>query len=857
MRLFTPDSLLYPITVTKLLRQEGDDIDVNAPLFWYEYKTKIEEFDDDIRDYKVNERSQYGSFESETEGKLSAFKVQVGQVIRGRTFVADVEEPCTHDVQFGNICANCGKDLTSLATYNSTQSATDRATTNIVHGRQDLLISAGEAARVDEEGKRRLLQSRRLSLVVDLDQTIIHASVEPTIAEWQSDPSNPNYEALQDVQKFQLDDDKPNTWYYIKPRPGLKQFLATLSEIYEMHIYTMGTRAYAESVAKIIDPDKKIFGDRILSRNESGSMTAKNLKRLFPVDTRMVVIIDDRADVWHWTSNLIKVNVFEFFVGIGDINSSFLPKRPELEALKSVAPKMERTPSKKSASDDSSTEADSNESSPASSPSTAPTTPPQTNGEVSAVEQMVSMAGKQDAQSIKEKSELQEQTIAEQVEERPMLKKQQELERLAKEEEAKEATKDDEAKESPAVEATAELLAGNGANKETSTEPVQHKYRHNLLANDDTELIYLEQSLRSVHDAYYDELDKNASGTKGGRIAQLRPGHSKKRSIDDLENIPDAAAIMDRMKAKVLSGVHLVFSGVVPLGVDIHSHDTAVWAKSFGATVSENITKKTTHVIASPERRTAKVRQAAKKSGRIAIVSQHWLHACFAQWKKVEENPYRIHSDAPANGTAGLPDSFEGHEYQLSESDEDAAQTEDETDADTPNGNANGLTLDIPTDVDTDSEEWLKHAPTLDRQDSSPTQEEAPDKWDDYDAEFEEYMDGEDLDTDAEDSQSDRTDDAGNPETPPGHRKRKSGDRDIENESDAEGSRLQKRKKEAIERTSSLTNLVKQDGTTLTATGDDAEADNDDDEDDLDLEAALAAEMERQSSEDAEAEATS
>ncbi|EME80925.1 uncharacterized protein MYCFIDRAFT_115122, partial [Pseudocercospora fijiensis CIRAD86] len=770
MRLFTPDSLLYPITVTKLLRQEGDEIDVNAPLFWYEYKTKIEEFDDDIRDYKVNERSQYGSFESETKGKIATFKVHLGQVIRGRTFVADVDEPCTHDVQFGNICANCGNDLTSLATYNSTQSVTDRATTNIVHGRQDLLISAGEAARVDEEGKRRLLQSRRLSLVVDLDQTIIHASVEPTIAEWQNDPSNPNYEALQDVQKFQLDDDKPNTWYYIKPRPGLKQFLSTLSEIYEMHIYTMGTRAYAESVAKIIDPEKKIFGDRILSRNESGSMTAKNLKRLFPVDTRMVVIIDDRADVWHWTSNLIKVNVFEFFVGIGDINSSFLPKRPELEALKSAAPKMERTPSKNSASDDGSTEADSNDSSPASSPSTAPTTPPQTNGEVSAVEQMVSMAGKQDAQSIKEKSEEQEQTIAEQVEERPMLKKQQELERLAKEEEAKEASKDEEAKESPA-----------------------HRYRHNLLANDDTELIYLEQSLRSVHDAYYDELDKNASGTKGGRVAELRPGHSKKRSVDDLENIPDAAAIMDRMKAKVLSGVHLVFSGVVPLGVDIHSHDTAVWAKSFGATVSENITKKTTHVIASPERRTAKVRQAAKKSGRIAIVSQHWLHACFAQWKKVDENMYRIHSDAPANGTAGLPDSFEGHEYQLSESDEDAAQTEDETDAETPNGNANGLTIAIPTDMDTDSEEWLKHAPTLDRQDSN-----------------------------AEDSQSDRTDDADTSETPPSHRKRKSGDRNGENESDAEGSRLQKRKKEAIERTSSLTNLVKQDGATPAADAGDA-----------------------------------
>lgn len=41
----------------------------------------------------------------------------------------------------------------------------------------------------------------------------------------------------------------------------------------------------------------------------------------------MVVIIDDRGDVWQWESNLIKVVPYDFFVGIGDINSSFLPKK--------------------------------------------------------------------------------------------------------------------------------------------------------------------------------------------------------------------------------------------------------------------------------------------------------------------------------------------------------------------------------------------------------------------------------------------------------------------------------------------------------------------------------------------------
>jgi len=33
----------------------------------------------------------------------------------------------------------------------------------------------------------------------------------------------------------------------------------------------------------------------------------KSLKRLFPSDQSMVVIIDDRADIWNWSPHLVKV----------------------------------------------------------------------------------------------------------------------------------------------------------------------------------------------------------------------------------------------------------------------------------------------------------------------------------------------------------------------------------------------------------------------------------------------------------------------------------------------------------------------------------------------------------------------
>jgi TFIIF-interacting CTD phosphatase-like protein len=57
----------------------------------------------------------------------------------------------------------------------------------------------------------------------------------------------------------------------ISARPGWKEFLEDVANKYEMHVYTMGTRAYAEQVCAAIDPDGKLFVGRLLSRDESGS----------------------------------------------------------------------------------------------------------------------------------------------------------------------------------------------------------------------------------------------------------------------------------------------------------------------------------------------------------------------------------------------------------------------------------------------------------------------------------------------------------------------------------------------------------------------------------------------------------
>jgi RNA polymerase II subunit A C-terminal domain phosphatase len=229
-----------------------------------------------------------------------------------------------------------------------------RATIQMSHSANGPTVSLEEAQRLERETADHLLKTRKLSLIVDLDQTIVHATVDPTVGEWiaegeawearqvaktqkeeqaeqaeeggsttppppangdshegddDGDEVNPNWEALKDVKKFRLapelfvphghhrgpqrDKSKPHVadegcLYYIKPRyvsthsifvyqgphghrPGWQEFLRQTATKYEMHVYTMGTRAYAESVCAAIDPDRKIFGGRILSRDESGS----------------------------------------------------------------------------------------------------------------------------------------------------------------------------------------------------------------------------------------------------------------------------------------------------------------------------------------------------------------------------------------------------------------------------------------------------------------------------------------------------------------------------------------------------------------------------------------------------------
>jgi RNA polymerase II subunit A-like phosphatase len=508
-----------------------------------------------------------------------------------------------------------------------------RAPIQMAHDNTTLTVSEKEATRVEEDAKRRLLASRRLSLVVDLDQTIIHATVDPTVGEWKEDKDNPNYEALKGVRQFQLIDDGPGMrgcWYYIKLRPGLEDFLQNVAELYELHIYTMGTRAYAQNIADIIDPTRKLFGDRILSRDESGSLTAKNLQRLFPVDTKMVVIIDDRGDVWRWSPNLIKVSPYDFFVGIGDINSSFLPKKQDIgetnKAVKAAKEKEKQAKEEHANGEAEKARAENN---------------------VSALEQLVTMGGGDNPSLLKEQANAQEETIMHQVEDRPLLQKQKELD-----------AEDD--------------ASADGSDSSSSVDESQDpaKQRHHLLDDHDKELYQLQDRLEQVHTTFFDEYDKKRTHALGGRVAALRGEKAAHKDRDvDLKLVPDIKDIMPLFKRSVLGGVVLVFSGVLPLGTDTQNADISLWAKSFGVVIATKINARTTHLVAG-RNRTAKVREATRYPN-VKIVTTQWLLDSLTSWKHLDEDPYLLPVHPDDRGEPLSPGSLELAESSwLSSSDE-------------------------------------------------------------------------------------------------------------------------------------------------------------------------------------------
>ncbi|TFK88665.1 hypothetical protein K466DRAFT_520487 [Polyporus arcularius HHB13444] len=666
--LYLPPSLPYPIKVVSLAVPPDADVHRGTRLLDYSFTHTAPDARPELR---------FGTWDSPIEGTLSKWSIAKGDVIsqrRARESPAlQVLEPCKHGVQLGGLCCLCGKDMTS---YDYTGfSDASRASIQMTHLANGPLVSLEEAQRIEQETAQHLIRSRKLSLIVDLDQTIVHATVDPTVGEWiaegeawearqakkaagqeegetepgeevadADDEVNPNWEALKDVKKFRLGPEalgqphqrnkgkkhieQEGCMYYIKPRPGLLEFLQTMATKYEMHVYTMGTRAYAEEVCAAIDPGGKIFGNRILSRDESGSLTQKSLQRLFPCDQSMVVIIDDRADVWEWSPNLVKVIPYDFFVGIGDINSAFLPK---LQPLVPVIPPPpapttadpsgpEPTGLLPDADDDDDEDSDLEEEDLLESTDNSP-----------------SNTQEDEVASLQQDEMLNQNTLAleAQFEERPLAKKQEELQH----ETADEAAKDG---EEPSPETAAPQ---NGDAAHAPEHRKEKPVRKALLKNDDSELVRVKKILDLVHERFYAAFDARKPEDEQ-KTPKKKHGKHPEAPVEY-----DVRTIIPRMRSDTLAGCRILFTSVVPAGMRPEATDIWKTATAFGAECYTELTPLITHVVAA-KLGTEKIYRA-RKMPYIKIVWVQWLNDSIALWQRQDETPYLIEPEPPSATEGG------------------------------------------------------------------------------------------------------------------------------------------------------------------------------------------------------------
>ena len=172
-----------------------------------------------------------------------------------------------------------------------------------------------------------LVKEKKGILILDLDHTLFQVTLRPINKEfpdlevWNFDTEVEHSGKLLESKTYWFPLDPKGPPFYIHLRPGVYSFLERASKMFELYAYTQGTNEYARRILPGIDPNGEFFGKplRLIAREvdpNTGHATRKNLSRVFPNEEGLVVIIDDRDDVWDSSAsaqNLIKLTPFLFF----------------------------------------------------------------------------------------------------------------------------------------------------------------------------------------------------------------------------------------------------------------------------------------------------------------------------------------------------------------------------------------------------------------------------------------------------------------------------------------------------------------------------------------------------------------
>ncbi|XP_043704704.1 RNA polymerase II C-terminal domain phosphatase-like 3 [Telopea speciosissima] len=183
---------------------------------------------------------------------------------------------------------------------------------------QKAAIQRERARRIEEQKK--MFAARKLCLVLDLDHTLLNSAKFVEV--------DPVHEEIL-RKKEEQDQEKPQRHVFrfshmgmwTKLRPGIWNFLEKASQLFELHLYTMGNKLYATEMAKVLDPTGALFAGRVISKGDDGDLfdgderqpKTKDLEGVLGMESG-VVIVDDSVRVWpHNKLNLIVVERYTYF----------------------------------------------------------------------------------------------------------------------------------------------------------------------------------------------------------------------------------------------------------------------------------------------------------------------------------------------------------------------------------------------------------------------------------------------------------------------------------------------------------------------------------------------------------------
>ena len=225
---------------------------------------------------------------------------------------------CKHPLIVHGLCTSCGSDCSEKVMEGS------KTHVSLLPSQPDVLFDRSVALEVSNKTNSRLALSNKLTLILDLDLTLLHATSDRRHA---SVLKRAPTEDLEDIHSFKLF----GVRHWVKLRPGVPEFLAKAHEKYELHIFTHGKKDYGNKIAEILDPEGIYFApqegvgqkrvttlDEAYTKHEikekfsKGLREYKSLKRLFPVSQERVLVLDDN-NVWGGSPNVIRVIPYFFW----------------------------------------------------------------------------------------------------------------------------------------------------------------------------------------------------------------------------------------------------------------------------------------------------------------------------------------------------------------------------------------------------------------------------------------------------------------------------------------------------------------------------------------------------------------